>query len=56
MNNNLTRRNTFGSWIAIGAGVGAALMSAGFGPVALALGVALGAAAGAITSQRGSEN
>ncbi len=52
MNNNLTCRNTSGSWIAIGAGIGAALMSAGFGPAALAIGVALGAALGTLTSSR----
>lgn len=56
MNNNLTQRNTFGSWIAIGAAIGAGLMSAGFGPAALAMGVALGTAVGALTSRRGSEN
>ncbi|MBL8093878.1 MAG: hypothetical protein JNL73_06880 [Anaerolineales bacterium] len=52
MNDNLARRNSFGSWIAIGAGIGAALMAAGFGPAALAIGVGLGAALGALRSAR----
>ncbi len=43
MNNNLTQRGSLRSWVAIGAGIGTALMSAGFGPAALAIGVGLGA-------------
>lgn len=54
MNNNLTQRGSLGSWVAIGAGIGAALMSAGLGPAALAGGLALGVVIGAIASSRGS--
>ena len=52
MNDKLSRRNSFGRWIAIGAGIGAALMAAGFGPAALAIGVGLGAALGALRAAR----
>ena len=50
MNCNLICTNTSGRWIAIGAGIGAALMSAGFGPAALAIGVGLGAALSVLMS------
>jgi len=52
MNDNLAHRNSFGRWIAIGAGIGAALMSAGFGPAALAIGVGLGAVLSVLVSPR----